>query len=503
MAGGSVHLSGRPEPCPERFNAARYCLAAGAEGAEALTAVDPASGAVRRWSFGEARVAVRRAAGACLEAGVRPGDRVVLLLGDVPEFPLAWFGAMAAGAVAAPLSSQLSPGEIAAIMEDAAPALVVAPRSMDLPGGVARLTAQELLSGPEAEIADTGREDPALLVFTSGSGGRPKGVLHAQRSIWARRSMRTGWHGIGPGDRVMHAGAFNWTFTLGVALADTWSVGATAVLNAGDRSAEVWPRLARDWEPTVFAGAPAVYRRILKYGTGLREAFATLRHAITAGEALSPAIADGWTEATGKPLLEALGMSEISTYVSTPPGRAARGLAGWPQPGRQVAVLGEDGMPVPYGETGELAVHASDSGLMLGYWRQPDLTRAAYRGDWFATGDMVRMREDGAIAYAGRKDDQMNAQGYRVDPGEVEAALSSCPGVAECGVAELEVSVGLSVIAGWVVGEVDRATLLAHAGERLAGYKMPREVFRAEALPHSANGKLLRRRLRELPRTPL
>lgn len=503
MAGESVFLEGWLKPCPEAFNAARHCLSAGEDTADALIAVDPAAGEVRRWSFADARAAVARAAGALREAGVGKGDRVVLLLGDVPAFPFAFFGAIAAGAVATPLSSQLSAGEIARILETVRPRALVAAPDLDLPDGIPRLTADDLERGPLADFADTRAEDPALLVFTSGSSGRPKGVLHAQRAFWARRSMHVGWHDIRPGDRVMHAGAFNWTFTLGVALADTWSVGATAILNAGARDPQVWPDLAREYRPTVFAGAPAVFRRILKYGSDLGPSFASLRHAVTAGEALSPVVAEGWREATGKPLLEALGMSECSTYVSTPPGRSARGFAGWPQPGRKVAVLDAEGAPVPFGETGDLAVHRSDPGLMLGYWDDPELTRAAFRGDWFVTGDLVSMREDGAIAHAGRRDDQMNAQGYRVDPGEVEAALASCPGVTECGATALEVSEGLSVIAAWIVGDVGREALLAHVRERLAAYKMPRECFRAEALPHSANGKLLRRKLPGLPRTPL
>ena len=130
-------------------------------------------------------------------------------------------------------------------------------------------------------------------------------MLHAGGAFWARRSMHEGWHGIRVGDRVMHAGAFNWTFTLGVGLADTWSVGATAILNAGARDPALWPELARTHHPTVLAAAPAVFRRILKYGEGLREGFASLRHAVTAGEALAPAIAAAWREETGKPILEA------------------------------------------------------------------------------------------------------------------------------------------------------------------------------------------------------
>ncbi|MCG6882704.1 MAG: AMP-binding protein [Silicimonas sp.] len=498
----SVFLSGQLHRCPDRFNAAEYCLGADVDGeTSAFIAVDPSRGVTETWSFAQTRERVLRAAGAYRAAGVRPGDRVALLLGDVPDFPMAYFGAMAAGAVATPLSSQLSPGEIAGILEAIEAKAIVG-------GDAQTLSREDLRSGEVSGFEPRSAEDPALLVFTSGSSGRPKGVLHAGRAFWARRSMHAGWHGIRAGDRVMHAGAFNWTFTLGVGLADTWSVGATAILNAGARSPEVWPELARIHQPTVFAGAPAVFRRILKYGDGLSAGFASLRHAVTAGEALAPAAAAAWREKTGKPILEALGMSEVSTYVSTPPDRkAAPGVAGWPQPGRKVAVLNDAGTPVPRGEVGALAVHQTDPGLMLGYWRDEAATRAAYAGEWFVTGDMVRMDDSGAISYAGRRDDQMNAQGFRVDPGEVEAAMMSCPGVAECGVTELELEPGLSIIAAWVVpGEgasLERAAILAHLRTRIATYKLPREVFLSESLPHSANGKLLRRKLSELPRDRL
>ena len=494
MTGESIFLSGHLPTCPDRFNAAEWCLSADIPGsAEAFLAVDPEAGVVERWSFEDLRARVLRAAGALQAAGVQPGDPVVLLLGDVPAFPIAYFGVIAAGGVATPLSSQLSEDEVARIIETVKPRVV-------LGGSRATMPAEALEDGPAIGFVPRERNDPALLVFTSGSSGRPKGVLHAQRAFWARQSMHVGWHGIRAGDRVIHAGAFNWTFTLGVGLADTWSVGATAILNAGRRDPDVWPDLARAFDPTVFAAAPAVYRRLLKYGRDLRTGFASLRHAVTAGEALSPAIAESWTRATGKPLLEALGMSEVSTYVSTPPGRKPQpGIAGWPQPGRQVAVLGADGRPVPFGAPGVLSVHRSDPGLMLGYWADPIMTEAAYAGDWFQTGDRVSMTEDGAITYLGRQDDQMNAQGYRVDPGEVEAALTSCTGVHECAVRALEIKDGLSVIAAWVVEDpgVDLSSeeLTKALEPKLASYKRPRAFFRVDELPRTGNGKLLRRGL--------
>ncbi len=499
MCEPSVFLAGDLPPCPERFNAAAYCLGADVPPDKpALIAVDPALGVLRHWSFAELRRDVARAAGAYLDRGARPGDRVALLLGDVPEFPIAYFGAIAAGLVATPLSSQLSDQELKQILEVAAPSVVVGGTMR--PKGATCLSIADLANGPAVAFPETAAQDPALLIFTSGSSGVPKGVLHAHRSFWARQSMHAGWHDIGPADRVLHAGAFNWTFTLGVGLADAWSKGATAIVNAGARTPDVWPMLAKAHAPTVFAAAPGVFRRVLKYGTDLGDAFAPLRHAVTAGERLVPSIRDCWQKATGKPLLEALGMSEVSTFISVPPTHSGPvDHAGWPQPGRHVAVLDEDGTAVPRGEVGVLCVDAEDPGLMLGYWQDEAGTRSAFSGQWFLTGDLVRMRTDGAIEYLGRRDDRMNAQGYRVDPSEVEAVLLRCPGVAECGVTELPVSDGLSVIAAWVVLDegcaIERPVLEEHMAERLAAYKAPRAYFLAERLPQTPNGKLMRRAL--------
>ncbi len=455
---------------------------------------------MREWSFGDLDLAVRRAAGALQAAGVGRGDRVALLLGDVPEFPLAYFGAIAAGAIATPLSSQLTPVETDDILQRIEPRAVLGGPAKLETGTAVRLGLDALSGGDPVDYAETRADDPALLVFTSGSSGQPKGVLHAQRAFWARRSMHAGWHGIGASDRVMHAGAFNWTYTLGVGLTDTWSVGGTAILNAGARVPEAWPVLAKRFAPTIFAAAPGVYRQVLKYASGVEGAFAALRHAVTAGEKLPEPVAEAWREKTGKPLLEALGMSEISTYVSTPPDRMAQPeQVGWAQPGRRIAVLDEAGQPMPIGAAGDLAVHVSDPGLMLGYWCDPDGTAAAFRGDWFITGDRVVMGEDGALRYAGRRDDQMNAGGYRVDPHEVEAALMRIAGIAECGVAEHEVRDGVRVIGAWIVPEAGAALtrdhVLAELGERLAAYKTPRVLFTLGALPKTANGKLVRRNL--------
>ncbi len=508
MTTASLYADGTPKPCARRFNMAAYAVrepATWLADKPALIVVDGDAPEEARetWTFAQIDRAVRKAAAALIAAGLQRGERVLIRLGDGPQFPVAFFGVIAAGGVAMPLSSQLSARELSHIAADATPRFALlsddAP-DFDLAG--AQVIAPDALTAAEpADYADTHKDDPAFLVYTSGSSGTPKGVLHAQRSAWARRMMRAGWHGFGPEDRVMHAGAFNWTYTLGVGLSDPWSAGATAILNAGSRAPQAWGPLAKRWEPTVFAAVPGVYRRILKYGTDARANFASLRHALTAGEKLGAQIQADWAAQTGKPLLESLGMSEVSTFISASPTRQAdAGWIGWAQPGRRVAVLGEDGTdPLPRGEEGLLAIDRSDDGLMLGYWQNEAEDAAATRGDWFITGDRVVMREDGAIAYAGRNDDLMNAQGYRVSPLEIEETLTRHPSVAEAAVTETPVRDGLTIISAWIVpaegAAPTAADLTRHCETALAAYKIPKTFHLTDTLPRSANGKLLRRNL--------
>jgi len=174
------------------------------------------------------------------------------------------------------------------------------------------------------------------------------------------------------------------------------------------------------------------------------------------------------------------------------------GRVGKPQAGRRVAILPQEGgdEPLSAGESGLIAVHRSDPGLMLGYWQRPKEDAAATRGDWFITGDLGMMDEDGYVAHQGRADELMNAMGYRVSPVEVESVIAEHPGVAEAAVAQIEARAGVEIIAAFVVcapGEaVSAETLDAHAEERLARYKRPREYIFIDALPRTPNGKLRR-----------
>ncbi len=502
---------------PTRFNMARYCLEVAARATPekvALIVVSDAHASVdraERWTYSQLNDAVKRVAAGLRGLGLATGDRLMIRMGNTSDYALLFFGAIAAGCVPLPSSAQLTEEEADFLLADSGARMLAMTEELAIrsPPGVRVLDPADVAAlrarYEPLDYADTAADAPAFLIYTSGTTGQPKGVLHAQRSAWGRRLMYQGWYGIRPDDVILHAGAFNWTYTLGVGLTDPWANGATAVLYNGPRDVTIWPLLMAKFRATLFAAVPGLYRQILKYNDLNAFDLSSLRHGLTAGEALSTALLEQWRATTGKELYEALGMSECSTYVSSSPRVPVRpGSPGKPQTGRCVAALPVEGgeEPLPPGETVLLAVHRSGPGLMLGYWRRPEEEELVYRGPWFLGGDLVHFDADGYMIYHGRNDDVMNAMGYRVSPLEVEHCLSKHPAVAEVAVTELRVGEGVSVIAAFVVPRdpdepagIDAAPLLAYAHEHLAAYKCPREIIFTDSLPRTANGKVRRRDL--------
>lgn len=489
-----------PPPCPRPFNLAAEVLARAAEVAQkpALLILRPTG--ADSWSYARLEAAVRGAGSGLLAAGLEPGDRILLRLGNTPEFPVAFLGAIAVGLVPVPTSSQLTRPEVTALAAAIRPAAVIAGEGITLPDHPAPVIGEAALRGfealPPAAFALGDPDRLAYMVFTSGTSGRPRAVMHAHRAIRARRMMHRGWCGLTGDDRLLHAGAFNWTYTLGTGLMDPWTLGATALIPGAGMTAEQLPLLLRRFGATIFAAAPGVYRQMLKGHRSMP--LPGLRHGLSAGEALPDSVRDAWTAATGTPIFEALGLSECSTFVSGCPDRPApAGTVGYPQPGRRIAVLGADGAPVPRGTPGVLAVHRDDPGLFLGYFGQEAETASRFSGAWFLTGDMVSMAEDAAIAYLGRDDDMLNAGGYRVSPLEIETALAAHPEAGEVAAIEVHVKADASVIAACYTGTATPETLQTHAETCLARYKQPRLYRHIPQLPHTPNGKLNRRLLRQ------
>jgi len=495
-----IDLSPWP-PCPAPFNMARHVLEASAArfpDRMALQIISPRG--AERWSYARLVAAVRGCGTGFLAQGLRPGDRVLLRLGNEVAFPVAFLGAIAAGLVPVPTSAALTVAEVSRMAAVVAPALIVAGDGVALPEPLpcpvvtaAEVMGWEGLAPCAWDMGDPGRL--AYAVVTSGTSGRAQAVGHGHRAIWARGMMHRGWEGITEADRVLHAGAFNWTYTLGTGLMDPWTVGAVAMVPAAGVGVEALPLLMKRFDVTVFAAAQGVYRQMLR---GAMPALPKLRHGLSAGEAMGAEVRAAWEAATGRAVHEALGMTEVSTYVSGCAERPALpGTAGWVQPGRRVAVLGEDGAPVARGVQGVLAVHRGDPGVMLGYLGDAAGTAARYRGDWFVTGDLAEITAEGAVVYRGRADDLMNAGGFRVSPLEVEGAMASLPGIAECAVTEVEVKAGVRVIGFFYVSDtpIPEAELAAHAEAHLARWKQPRLWVRVDALPRSANNKINRRAL--------
>ncbi len=461
----NAKLGYRGELPPQAFNMARYCLhaaSAAADKSALLVVHDPDGRDVETWSYAAVEQAVLRAAytfGAKYE--LKPGSRVLIRLRNRTAYAIAFFGAIAGGFIPVPASPDLTERELSFMLDDCEAASIVLDDSLphgpfppDLVIIPKKAFVAAIETGPLAQYARTAANDPAFLIYTSGTTADPKGVLHAHRSAWGRRPMYQGWYGITPGDRLMHAGSFNWTYTMGTGLTDPWANGATAIVYTGDKDPALWPRLMQAFGVTIFAAVPGVYRQILKYGDLSRSNLKTLRHGLTAGEALPNAVADEWRERAGTALYEALGQSEISTYLSSAPSVPRKpGTVGRPQAGRCVAILddtrGED--PLPAGAQGLIAVHRSDPGLMLGYWRRPQEEADVYRGEWFIGGDAGVMDEDGYVTHVGRRNELMNAGGFRVSPAEVEQELAKHPAVAEAAVVEVAVRDGVSIIAAFIV----------------------------------------------------
>ena len=466
--------------------------------------------------------------------GVSPGDRVLIRLANSLDYPTAFLGAMKAGAISVPTSTLLTAEEVIYLAKDSNASVLaldhgawasIASRLGELPnvklvllsgkGQVAKpagVTVMELgsalrpitvWSAPHATRAD----DPAYLVYTSGTTGYPKGVLHAHRALIGRKPASTYWFQFNKGaaDRILHSGKFNWTYVLGSGLMDPLYQGKTVIVHEGNNDAMVWPRLIAKHEATIFIGVPTIYRQIVQKTRVTKRDVPSLRFCMSAGEHLSDDMLSAWRERFGMDIYEAVGMSEFSYYLSQNVYRPIRaGSAGFPQPGHDVRLLDPETLQeVPHGEEGMIAISDSDPGLFLHYWNLAQETAKYRRGGWFLTGDYARLDEDGYLWFLGRKDDIIKSFGYRVSPYEIERVLKSHPEVADCACVGEEIEKDKLLVAAYVIPKAGSAfsppqlanELLAFGKHHLAGYKAPKVVYVAAEFPRTKNGKILRREI--------
>ena len=450
------------------------------------------------WTYAMIAQAVRGTAQGLITGGLYPEDRILLRLGNTADFPIAYLGCIAAGMIPVPLSAQLTTVEIQQISANIKPKATIQSGMGNTNSEkiIGRKTLHTFYELPPADFVMGHPDRPAYIIHTSGTSGQPRAVVHAHRAVWARQLMWDGWYGLTKDDRILHAGAFNWTYTLGTGLMDPWAIGATALIPANGTDVSFLPALLAKHKATIFAAAPGVYRRLLRQDMPTMPA---LRHGLSAGEKLPEDTRLSWQVKTGTAVHEAFGMSECSTFISgSPQNPAPPHASGFAQNGRKVAII-NNGQPVERGTIGIIAIHKNDAGLMLGYLGASADTVEKYDGDWFLTGDIGIMDDDGAISYKGRNDDMMNAGGYRVSPIEVEAIICAHPQIIESAVCSVQIKKNVHIIAAFYTSAhmLETNQMTAWCADRLAGYKCPRLFIACENLPRGANNKLLRRVLRQ------
>ncbi len=467
------------------------------------------------------------------DAGVKREERVLILMQDCSDWPVAFLGAMLAGIVPVAINTLLTADDCAYLLEHSRaqavfvsgalkPVLkaaltksdhevhkvVVSRPAQPLEFGETEFEAFLDRNAPLARPAQTHADDPAFWLYSSGSTGRPKGAVHSHANpYWTAELYGKAILGLRDSDVCFSAAKLFFAYGLGNALTFPLSVGATVLLMAERPTPEAvfkrWRGDVGGVKPTVFYGAPTGFAGMLAAPNLPAREEVALRLVSSAGEALPAEIGERFKRHFGVDIVDGIGSTEmLHIFISNRPDKVRYGTTGWPVPGYDIELRGEDGGPVPDGEPGDLYIHGPSAAMM--YWGNRAKTRDTFQGGWTKSGDKYIRNSDGSLTYAGRTDDMLKVSGVYVSPFEVEATLVQHPSVLEAAVIGAPDADGLTKTKAFVVlkaGEhVDEAELKSFVKDRLAPYKYPRAIEFIAELPKTATGKIQRFRLRELER---
>jgi acyl-coenzyme A synthetase/AMP-(fatty) acid ligase len=457
----------------------------------------------RDWHFGELIACSAGLSGAFAARGVKRGDVVMTLVGNRIEWVLTLLACWRMGAVALPCNTQLRRHDLELRVAAADPKLCVGEEGLlaELPGGVPVMTMAEIADvldedRPQetpAAIESMDPEDPALIVFTSGTTGEPRGVVHAYRYLFGQQIQAEHWFGSRQGDLAWCTTATGWSKSARNVFLAPWLTGAAAVIHDGRFDPAERLEFAVALGVNVLCQAPTEYRMLAKRAA-LRP-LPALRRMVSAGEPLDPETIAAFRAATGLEPADGYGQTETGQVTGNLAGEPVRqGSMGRPLPGIETRVgAAEDGT------VGELQLRAASSPTFFSRY----LDGERFAGEWWATGDLVRADDDGYLFFEGRDDDIILSSGYRIGPFEVESALQAHPAVAEAAaVAAPDRERGSVVRAVVVVRDREPSEELArelqeHCKSVAAPYKFPRIVEFVAELPKTSSGKIKRAQLRE------
>ena len=524
----------------ERFNAAsRYIDRHLTEGRDDKVAIDQAGTSV---TYRELAQRVGQSGNALLGLGFAPGDRMLMVVRDCPEFFYFFWGAIKAGIVPVPVSYLMRARDLAFMIDDSrcravvyspefaaevVPALAAARPgarglALDAEGGVLGDVAA---ASPELEAAPAQPEDIAFWLYSSGTTGRPKGVPHRHRDMPATcEHYAVGILGLGEDDRCYSAAKLFFAYGLGNAMTFPLWVGGTAILDARRPTPESTFETIEMLRPTAYFGVPTLYAAQLQaldmgattggaaevgpVGQGGPD-LSSLKLCVSAGEALPPDLFRRWEATTGLEILDGIGSTEaLHIFISNAPGDVKPGSTGRVVPGYEARILDEEGAEAGHGEAGQLEIRGDST--TPGYWNRPELEGRTIVDGWLRTGDQYVRDAEGWFHYQGRADDMIKVGGIWCSPFDIEARLMEHPSVLEAAVVGREDDHGLVKPEAHVVlteplretvgaepaADVLTAELVAHCREGLPRYMYPRWIRFVAALPKTATGKIQRFKLR-------
>ncbi|HET7271160.1 MAG TPA: AMP-binding protein [Rubrobacter sp.] len=511
---------------PERFNFGRDVVDRWAAQDRPAMIWLGTSGEERRLDFAQFSVLSNRFANAAREMGISRGDRVMVLLGKIPEWHAILTGLLKLGAIAIPCAPQLRAGDLKFRAEHSGSgAMISGPEGIeevekirgDVPGLSHFISLGEESDGWDSyetlmdaasddfTAEDTAADDGAFILYTSGTTKHPKGVLHTHGYTHAKWMQAKYWLDLQEGDRLWCTSGTGWAKSIWNVFLGPWSQGTEIFFHEGGFDPAERLELMERYGITVLCQAPTEYRLLAKTPELEQANLSSIRHAVSAGEPLNAPVIERWKELHGLTIYDGYGQTENTLLVANYPGLEVRpGSMGKPSPGCDMKIVDMEGNECPPDEPGDIALAGRIPALFKEYWEQPDETEAVFRNGYYFTGDRAYRDSDGYMWFVGRSDDVILSAGYRIGPFEIESVLIEHPAVVESAVVPVPDEDRGSVVKAYIVVGKDYQPSEELAKEiqdyckaNTAPYKYPRRIEFIGDLPKTTSGKIRRIELRQ------